>query len=195
MYALYVVMERRFDFRESDMPTIRRWWCMFLLSNYPLKSDAERKELRKKRRAERAEAVKPTPPVDYLTKMPSEILWQILTVVVTVDGDVAILRLALTCKVFRDIVSNPRFREQAHFMWLDSVVNWSAFSKTYRQQFRVPYSLTKCFRCGEVFKDCPPGYVGDGRRGVLCGFYSEKEFEGYCSNDCFLNDGGEFPTE
>lgn len=77
-------------------------------------------------------------------------------------------------------------------MWLDSVVKWSAFSVGYRQEFQVPYSLTQCLWCHETFKDCPPGYVGNGRRGVLHGFYSYKDFEGYCSVDCFIKDGGEF---
>ncbi|XDV11294.1 hypothetical protein PO909_000265 [Leuciscus waleckii] len=66
------------------------------------------------------------------------------------------------------------------------VVNWSAFSRQYRQEFRVPYSLTLCLHCTEVYKDCPPGSVGDGRSGVLRGLYSEKEVEGYCSVDCFF---------
>ncbi|XDV14083.1 hypothetical protein PO909_002299 [Leuciscus waleckii] len=34
-------------------------------------------------------------------------------------------------------------------------VNWSAFSRQYRQEFRVPYSLTLCLHCTEVYKDCP----------------------------------------
>ncbi|XP_016326356.1 uncharacterized protein LOC107676347 [Sinocyclocheilus anshuiensis] len=191
-YALYVVLEGYFDFNEYDMPTIRRCWCMLLLSNYPLKSDAERKQLRKKRRLERAEAMEAPPPVDYLTKMPLEILGQILLRVVSDDGDMAFMRLSLTCKLFRDIVSETKFKEEAHFMWLDSVVNWSAFSARYREKFRVPYSLTQGLRCCEIFKDCPPGYGGNGRRGVLRGFYSFKDFEGYCSVDCFINDGGEF---
>ncbi len=75
------------------------------------------------------------------------------------------------------------------------VVNWSAFSRQYKQEFRVPYSLTLCLHCDALYKDCPPGYVGDGRRGVLRGFYSHKEVEGYCSVDCFFNDGGEFQAE
>lgn len=195
MYALYIVMEGRYDFNESDMLTIRRWWCMLLLTNYPLKSDTERKELRKKRRVERAEVMETPLPVDYLTKMPPDILWRILMGVVIDDGDVAFWRLSMTCKVFRDVVSKPKFRQEAHFVWLDSVVNWSAFSRQYKQEFRVPYSLTLCLHCDALYKDCPPGYVGDGRRGVLRGFYSDKEVEGYCSVDCFFNDGGEFQAE
>ncbi len=45
------------------------------------------------------------------------------------------------------------------------------------------YSVTQCLLCREIFKDCPPGYVENGWRGVLHGFYSFKEFEGYCSVD------------
>ncbi len=36
------------------------------------------------------------------------------------------------------------------------------------------YSLTQCLLCSEIFKDCPPGYVENGRRGVLHGFYHSK---------------------
>ncbi len=70
-------------------------------------------------------------------------------------------------------------------------MNWSA----YRQEFWVLYSVTQCLLCREIFKDCPPGYVENGWRGVLHGFYSFKEFEGYCSVDCFISDGGEFQNE
>ncbi|KAI7814029.1 hypothetical protein IRJ41_006645 [Triplophysa rosa] len=128
-------------------------------------------------------------------EMPPEILWCILLTVVTEDGDGAFLRLSLTCKIFRGIVTKPSFRKQAHFIWLDSVINWRAFSKGHKEQYRVPYTLTHCLHCGEVFKDNPPGYVGDGKRGVLQGFYCTKDFLGYCSMDCFLNDGGEFQNE
>ena len=48
------------------------------------------------------------------------------------------------------------------------VVNWSAFSRQYRQEFRVPYSLTLWLHCTEVFKGCPPGYVGMAE-GESCG--------------------------
>jgi len=52
--------------------------------------------------------------------MPPDILWRILMRVVTDDGDVAFWRLSMTCKVFRDIVNKHKFREEAHFEWLDS---------------------------------------------------------------------------
>ncbi|XP_021331417.1 uncharacterized protein isoform X2 [Danio rerio] len=195
MYALYIVMEGHFDFDESDMHVLRHWWCIVLLTNYPLKSDAERKSLRKRMRTQRAEAIDPVPADDYLTTMPPEILRQILLKVITEDGDVAFLRLSLTCRIFKEIVSNAKFREQAHYIWLDSVINWSRFSEDYKKEFRVPYSLTECPECGDIFKDCPPGYVGDGRKGVLRGFYSTIDFPGYCSAECHFNAGGEFPYD
>ncbi len=30
------------------------------------------------------------------------------------------------------------------------VVNWSVFSAQYRQESRVPYSLTQCLQCSEI---------------------------------------------
>ncbi len=56
----------------------------------------------------------------------------------------------------------------------------------------MPYKLTNCLWCGDLFKDFPPGYIGDGRKGILGGFYSIKEFEGYCSADCFICDGNHY---
>jgi len=58
--------------------------------------------------------------VGYFVQMPPDILWRILMGVITDDGDVAFWRLSLTCKVFREIVSESKFREEAHFVWLDS---------------------------------------------------------------------------
>jgi len=49
--------------------------------------------------------------------MPSDILWRIL--MEKDDVDVAFWRLSLTCKVFRDIVSEPKFKEEVHFVRLD----------------------------------------------------------------------------
>ncbi|KAG1926801.1 hypothetical protein F2P79_024662 [Pimephales promelas] len=120
MYLLSFVTAGAFDFTEPDKPCIRRWWCLLLLENFPLRSDAERKQIRKKRRVERAEVIETPLPADSLTKMPPDILWWILMGVITDDGDVAFWRLSLTCKVFREIVSEPKFREEAHFVRLDS---------------------------------------------------------------------------
>ncbi len=57
--------------------------------------------------------------VGYFGQMPLYILWQILLRVVSDDGDMAFIRLSLTCKLFRDIANETKFREEAHFMWLD----------------------------------------------------------------------------
>ncbi|XP_076835816.1 uncharacterized protein LOC143481624 [Brachyhypopomus gauderio] len=38
MYALYLVMELQFDFTQTDMPDIRRWWCLQLLKTFPVGS-------------------------------------------------------------------------------------------------------------------------------------------------------------
>lgn len=58
--------------------------------------------------------------VGYFGQMPLEILRQILLRVVSDDGDIGFMRLSLTCKLFRDIVRETKFKEEAHFMWLDS---------------------------------------------------------------------------
>ncbi|XP_067305511.1 uncharacterized protein [Pseudorasbora parva] len=190
-YALYVVMGGVFDFAESDMAALRRWWCLLLLTNYPVKSDAERKLL-KKRRKEMMTGELKMEDGDYMSKMPPEILRHILMDVVKEDGDVAFFRLSLTCRLFNDVVCEASFRKEAHFAWLDSVVNWSAYSSGYKEMYRVPYQLSSCLCCGDIFKDFPPGYIGDGRKGILCAFYSTKEFEGYCSADCFICDGNHY---
>lgn len=72
------------------------------------------------------------------------------------------------------------------------VVNWSAYSSDYKEMYRVPYKVTSCLCCGDLFKDFAPGYIGDGRKGILRAFYSTKEFEGYCSADCFICDGNHY---
>jgi hypothetical protein len=73
--------------------------------------------------------------------IPDDILRRILLEVVKEDGDVAFNRLSLTCRKFRDVVSNESFRND----------------------------------------------LGHGKKGVLGGFYSSKEFTGYCcSHHCFI---------
>ncbi|XP_077083470.1 uncharacterized protein LOC143736713 [Siphateles boraxobius] len=197
MYALYVVMGGLFDFAVSDMDAVRRWWCLLLLSNYPVKSDAERKLLRKRRKEMKtelemeADEVLEVPDEVDISKMPAEILRHILMNVIKEDGDVAFLRLSLTCWLFHD-VCEASFRKESNFAWLDSVVNWSAFSSDYKKMYRVPYKLTSCLFSGDLFKDFPPGYVGDGRKGILRAFYSTKDFEGYCSADCFICHGNHY---
>lgn len=60
--------------------------------------------------------------------MPPEMLRNIPLDVVNEDGDVAILRLSLTCRVFHDVVCEP-FRKKAHFAWLDSKFFFILFFK------------------------------------------------------------------
>ncbi len=44
----------------------------------------------------------------------------ILLEVVLQDGDAAYMNLSLTCSCFRAIVTKARFRQKAHYAWLDS---------------------------------------------------------------------------
>ncbi|KAI2643774.1 hypothetical protein H4Q32_026944 [Labeo rohita] len=117
--------------------------------------------------------------------MTPEILRNILMDVVKEDGDVAFFRLSLTCRLFHDLVSEASFRKKG-------VVNWSAYSSNHKEMYRVPYKLTNCLWCGDLFKDFPPGYIGDGKKAILHGFSVIKEFEGYCSADCFICDGNHY---
>ncbi|XP_056441014.1 uncharacterized protein LOC130378155 [Gadus chalcogrammus] len=50
MYAMYIVMDGRWDFAESNMKQIRRWWCLVLLKNFPMPSAEELSGSRKRRR-------------------------------------------------------------------------------------------------------------------------------------------------
>ncbi|KAG1927860.1 hypothetical protein F2P79_023974 [Pimephales promelas] len=99
--------------------------------------------------------------------LPDDILQKILVFVVLQDGCSAILRLALTCQRFNNIVSQEHFQQEAHFSWLDIAYNAARFTKTVGN-----------------------GQRGNGQRGVLWGFYSSDDNPGYCSWDCFLDDGG-----
>ncbi|CAM4578803.1 unnamed protein product [Leuciscus chuanchicus] len=128
----------------------------------------------------------------HSTLLPDDILQRILVFVVLEDGCSAILRLALACQTFNKIVSQEHFQQEAHFRWLDSVVNWERLSKRHRQSYRKPYTISRCSRlqCSQLYKDCGSGYQGNGQRGVLVGFYSSDDNPGYCSWDCFLDDGG-----
>ncbi|XP_057712976.1 uncharacterized protein LOC130929649 isoform X2 [Corythoichthys intestinalis] len=36
MYALYGVLDAPFDFNITDMPTLRKWWCILLVENFEL---------------------------------------------------------------------------------------------------------------------------------------------------------------
>ncbi|KTG30239.1 hypothetical protein cypCar_00027344 [Cyprinus carpio] len=123
------------------------------------------------------------------SELPLVVLRAILLEVVVHDGDVAIRTLALTCSCFNNIVCMESFRREAHFRWLDSVVNWKAFSENFRSLYRIPYSISRCLQCDSLYKHYGAGYRGRGQRGVLQGFYSSDDFEGYCGSDCFYEAG------
>ncbi|XP_058618391.1 uncharacterized protein LOC131531573 [Onychostoma macrolepis] len=190
MYALYVILGGTFDFSESDIPSIRRWWSVLLLEKFPPRSVLEIQQ-RKRRRTDKPHKTVAT--VDQplnIQELPPLVLREILLEVVLQDGDVAIGSLALTCRCFNSIVSMESFRREAHFRWLDSVVNWKAFSENFRNLYRVPYSLSRCLHCETTYKDCGEGYRGRGQRGVMQGFYGSDDFQGYCEHDCFYETGG-----
>ncbi|RXN32669.1 hypothetical protein ROHU_016111 [Labeo rohita] len=69
------------------------------------------------------------------------------------------------------------------------VVNWKAFSEEHRRTYRIPYRISCCILCKSLYKDCEV-YRGCGQRGKLQGFYSDNEFAGYCSADCFYEAEG-----
>ncbi|XP_023820670.1 uncharacterized protein LOC110016692 [Oryzias latipes] len=53
MYALYIVTGTKCDFSEENMKQIRRRWCLHLITNFPMPSEEERMQARKRRREER----------------------------------------------------------------------------------------------------------------------------------------------
>ncbi|XDV50529.1 hypothetical protein PO909_019576 [Leuciscus waleckii] len=75
----------------------------------------------------------------------------------------------------------PHFRESC-------VVNWNSFSEERRRTYRSLY-LICCIQCNSMYKDCE-GYWGCGQRGKPQELYSENDFAGYCSMDCFYAAGG-----
>ncbi|RXN14766.1 hypothetical protein ROHU_008909 [Labeo rohita] len=117
-----------------------------------------------------------------VTTLPEEILHMIFILVVLQDGDPAIHTPALTCTRFWRIMRGEYFLKEARFCWLDSVVNWKAFSEEHRRTYRIPYQISCCIQCKSLYKDCE-GYRGCGQRGKLQGFYSDNESAGYCSAD------------
>ncbi|XP_077100029.1 uncharacterized protein LOC143750744 [Siphateles boraxobius] len=186
MYALYVILGGTFDFSESDIPSIRRWWSVLLLEKFPPRSVMEIQQRKIRRTDKPLKSVATVDQALNIQELPPLVLREILLEVVLQDGDVAIGSLALTC---RCIVSMESFRREAHFRWLDSVVNWKACRENVRNLYRVPYSLSRCLHCETTYKDCGEGYRGRGQRGVLQGFYGSDDFRGYCSHDCFYEAG------
>uniref|UniRef100_A0A3B5LRC8 Ig-like domain-containing protein n=1 Tax=Xiphophorus couchianus TaxID=32473 RepID=A0A3B5LRC8_9TELE len=51
--------------------------------------------------------------------MPLNVLEAVLQEVALAQGDSAYLTLALTCKCFEAVVSEPVFKKKTHFAWLD----------------------------------------------------------------------------
>ncbi|KAL2104384.1 hypothetical protein ACEWY4_001252 [Coilia grayii] len=162
------------------------------VSPTPGKSIDSRRKLEKKlRSSELSDRVSDRAP-RLSINLPDDIISRIFVLVVLQDGDPAILNLALTCQKFHSIVCQPLFLEEAHFSWLDSVVEWKSLPPQHRDKYRRPYTISQCryLLCGGLYKDCGAGYKGNGQRGVLQGFYSTEDYPGYCSWDCFINDGG-----
>ncbi|XP_077050711.1 uncharacterized protein LOC143700866 isoform X2 [Siphateles boraxobius] len=208
------------SYLQSDMQYLRSWWCKVLLKNLEIEGHGRRfahftQEGRKMGdrslppvfrvlRKRRYSTLVPTIPAKMLRvsqdgavatdilQLPDDILQRILVFVVLQYGCSAIPRLALTCQRLNNIVSQEHFQQEAHFSWLDSVVNWKRLSERHRQMYRKPYTISICRRlqCSQLYKDCGAGYQGNGQRGVLLGFYSSDDNPGYCSWDCFLDDGG-----
>lgn len=176
MYALYIVLEGDFDFSETNMPSIRRWWCALLLEGS--RSPSEHKS------SSRGTGTYTMEPTRGLADLPTELLRQILLEVIFEEGDGAYLTLSLVCKRFHNIVGQQSFRRKAHFAWLDSIVDWKSVSPEVRKEYRVEFKLTKCDGCGHVYKDAP-GYCGHGQKGVFTAFYSDREFVGFCSMECY----------
>ncbi|KAK7143948.1 hypothetical protein R3I93_014954 [Phoxinus phoxinus] len=64
----------------------------------------------------------------WILMLPASVLEDIFIDVVLQEGDEAILKLALVCTRFRDLVTREGFRRRAHIIWLDSVTNLTVFS-------------------------------------------------------------------
>lgn len=217
MYSWYMTLDAPFDFNVLDMAYLRRWWCKVLLENLEIEGHGKRFAhfttegkrmgdglLAPVFRVPRKRALVTEAPslpakktccsgeTTAILQLPDDIISRIFVLVVLQDGDPAILNLALTCQKFHSIVCQPLFLEEAHFSWLDSVVEWKSLPPQHRDKYRRPYTISQCryLLCGGLYKDCGAGYKGNGQRGVLQGFYSTEDYPGYCSWDCFINDGG-----
>ncbi|XP_032415485.1 uncharacterized protein LOC116717915 [Xiphophorus hellerii] len=195
MYALYFVMGASFDFSENDMMTIRRWWSLTLLTNFPVKSREELQKERKRKKVEEREKcetlfaddhnyakateaqieVQSIPPI---LQMPLIVLEAILQEVILAQGDTAYLTLALTCKSFEAIVSDPVFRKKTHFAWLDGEINWENFSESFKAENRIPFAVIQCSSCNRQYKDSV-GFTGHGRRGEFPRYYCDG-IPGHC---------------
>ncbi|RVE69020.1 hypothetical protein OJAV_G00073560 [Oryzias javanicus] len=206
MYALCICTSSPLSFSQEEMPAIRRWWCIQLMERFSIDGHGQRlafwteeashvlqgtlEPIFRIPKARRLPSPSPVIKIKdeadrcLLLKFPACVLSNILQEVVLMEGDPAILKLALVCSSFRDIVSAETFRRQAHFKWLHSVCTWSRYSKRHRELYFVMYSIEICCECGKQYKHCPRGYVGSGKRGHLRAFYSDEMPPGYCSHFC-----------
>ncbi|XP_033974741.1 uncharacterized protein LOC117473307 [Trematomus bernacchii] len=182
---------------KMDMPLIRKWWCLLLMERFETQGHGQRfafwtlearsllegtlqPVFRVPRQSARMDISQEKVAIGIL-QLPEGIIRRILTFVVLEDGDPAICTLALTCESFKYIMSQGSFQKEAHFNWLDSVVNWNIFTEGHKQEFRKAYQISRCSQCDHLYKDVGTGYRGSGRRGILQGFYSEEGFPGYCT--------------
>ncbi|KAK7130681.1 hypothetical protein R3I94_015978 [Phoxinus phoxinus] len=92
----------------------------------------------------------------WILMLPASVLEDIFIDVVLQEGDEAILKLALVCTRFRDLVTREGFRRRAHILWLDSVTNWTVFSPYYKAEYYKMYKLETCRQCRDVYKHCTP---------------------------------------
>ncbi|XP_047212224.1 uncharacterized protein LOC124863895 isoform X2 [Girardinichthys multiradiatus] len=205
--------------KQADMPTIRLWWSVLLLENFPARSTIERQCSKKRLKAAHHQSgqtgsvmfpskgwilyfmqINNSPPIlEHLSfvslvenNREEELPVDILyeiLLVVLEKGDAAMGKLSLKCKRFLDVVSQTSFYNKAHFLWLDSVVYGKKFSKSFQAEYRKPYLISTCLSCGSTFKDRGAGYWGNGKRGQLRGFYSEPSTPGYCRHFCALDAG------
>nr|XP_055029230.1 uncharacterized protein LOC129418313 isoform X1 [Misgurnus anguillicaudatus]XP_055029231.1 uncharacterized protein LOC129418313 isoform X1 [Misgurnus anguillicaudatus]XP_055029232.1 uncharacterized protein LOC129418313 isoform X1 [Misgurnus anguillicaudatus]XP_055029234.1 uncharacterized protein LOC129418313 isoform X1 [Misgurnus anguillicaudatus] len=63
-------------------------------------------------------------PSCFIFKLSGALLKNILLEVVLQEEDAAYMTLSLACSRFRDIVGDDKFKNQAHFLWLESVTCW-----------------------------------------------------------------------
>ncbi|KAJ4934810.1 hypothetical protein JOQ06_007592 [Pogonophryne albipinna] len=76
-------------------------------------------------------------------------------------------------------------------LFATGVVTWKEYSVEYTKTYRIPFQISSCIQCRNLYKDSE-GYRGHGRRGQLLGMYSEDDLARFCSIDCFYDAGGTF---
>ncbi|XP_077091515.1 uncharacterized protein LOC143742516 [Siphateles boraxobius] len=139
MYALHVILEGTFDFSESDIPSIRRWWSALLLEKFPPRSVMEIQQ-RKRRRTDKPHKTVAT--VDQalnIQELPPLVLREILLEVVLQDGDVAIGSLALTCRCCNSIVRKVSAERLTFGGWTVSFINVTVWLITALSLFFLSY--------------------------------------------------------